>query len=261
MTFLDNGSLIRSANLNVQPTCVSGTGQCVNIEVTLTPGSRTITANYSGNGSYVGSSSLPITVNEASIVLTSSSNPSATGQPITLTATLSPSNATGMVEFVDGYWSLTCGNSAPCSPLIECSGGVVPLSNGQARCVANLVPGPHSITAVYGGDSRYGGSASPALAHTVTTQVYTTTTLSSFPNPSIVGNSVTFTATVSPYSQSGTVTFVDGGTNIGSSSVTLGSTAQFATKTLSVGNHSITAVYSGGPNGSSTSAKLIQVVQ
>jgi len=58
---------------------------------------------------------------------------------------------------------------------------------------------------------------------------------------------VTFTATVTGTGATGTVTFKDGETVLGSSTLTNG-TATYATSTLSAGTHSITAVYGGDPN-------------
>ena len=74
------------------------------------------------------------------------------------------------------------------------------------------------------------------------------------------GDTVTFTATVSPGAATGTVQFKDGGTVLGT--VTLASgTAAFATSTLAAGSHSITAVYSGDGNyNTSTSGALTQTI-
>jgi hypothetical protein len=98
-----------------------------------------------------------------------------------------------------------------------------------------------------------------------TTAPTTTTALKSSQNPSTFGKSVTFTATVTSKLRgtiTGTVTFKDGTTTLGTP-VALNSAgvATFATKTLSVGTHSITARYSGDSNfNSSMSAVLSQVV-
>jgi hypothetical protein len=70
-------------------------------------------------------------------------------------------------------------------------------------------------------------------------------------NPSTFGQSVTFTATVTPNSgtatPTGTVVFIDGATTLGTASLTSGQ-ATFAISTLIGGNHSITASYSGDAN-------------
>ncbi|MEI8044775.1 MAG: Ig-like domain repeat protein, partial [Verrucomicrobiota bacterium] len=89
----------------------------------------------------------------------------------------------------------------------------------------------------------------------------TTTTLASSLNPSIFGDSVTFTATVSPTNANGTVTFMDGATPFGTNTLSEG-TATFTTAALSGGVHTLTAVYGGeGTNYSgSTSDPLSQTV-
>jgi putative nucleotidyltransferase with HDIG domain len=69
-------------------------------------------------------------------------------------------------------------------------------------------------------------------------------TVISSDSTSTQGRSVTFTATVSDTGATGTVTFQDGETVLGSSTLIEG-TATFTISTLSAGSHSITAVYSG----------------
>src|SRR3989442_15140045 len=78
------------------------------------------------------------------------------------------------------------------------------------------------------------------------------TTLFRSVNPSVFGQSTTFTATVAAVSPgagtpTGTVNFLDGATVIGSGtlSATAPFTATFSTGTLSVATHSITAKYIG----------------
>jgi hypothetical protein len=87
-----------------------------------------------------------------------------------------------------------------------------------------------------------------------------TIALTSSLNPSSYTQPVTFTATVTGNSPTGTVNFFDGTTQIGSSNVS-GGTASFTTVSLAVGSHSITAKYSGDANNhASTSATLVQTV-
>src|SRR5262249_31479607 len=88
----------------------------------------------------------------------------------------------------------------------------------------------------------------------------TTTALASSPNPSAAGQSVTFTATVSPSLATGSVAFFDGATSLGTAAVS-GGTASLATSALSAGSHPIAAVYSGNSSYStSTSSVLTQTV-
>ncbi len=97
----------------------------------------------------------------------------------------------------------------------------------------------------------------------------TTTSVTSNANPSVFQQPVTFTVTVAPNSPcapTGSVTFYDNGTKIGTGTlngVAGMDQATFTTSALSVGNHPITATYGGdGSNfiGSTTSTALPQTV-
>jgi hypothetical protein len=82
----------------------------------------------------------------------------------------------------------------------------------------------------------------------------------SSPNPSTFGQTVTFTATVTP-SATGTVSFYEGATLLGSAPLSASSDAQWSTASLGEGTHAITAVYSGdGTFMGSTSNDLTQTV-
>src|SRR5262249_45529595 len=91
--------------------------------------------------------------------------------------------------------------------------------------------------------------------------------LASSANPSFYGQSVTFTATVSPVPYStpapgGTVTFYDGGTAIGTSNLSNGQATLPPALPLAVGTHVITASYSGDTYdlSSTTASPLNQLV-
>ncbi len=87
-----------------------------------------------------------------------------------------------------------------------------------------------------------------------------TVTLTSSSNPSAYGGNVTLTVTVSPSDASGTVTFKDGATTLGTGSLS-GGIATLATNGLTVGNHSLTAEYAGDSSyTASTSSPLSQTV-
>src|SRR5439155_20067708 len=132
----------------------------------------------------------------------SSLNPSYVGQLVTLTATVTPSGASGTVTFKQGSNVLGTGT----------------LSSGQATFTTSSLPaGSLKIVAVYGGDTQFASSTSAALTQTVN-KAATTTVLGSAPNPSSVGQPVTFTATVtSPtgVTPGGTVSFIDGSKTLG----------------------------------------------
>src|SRR2546425_2122413 len=140
------------------------------------------------------------------------------------------------------------------------SAGVATFSTG-ALSVAT-----HSITATYLGDGNFLTSTSTAVSQVVN-KASTTTTVASSLNPSTLGQSVTFTATVTANAPgagtpSGTVTFFDGTTTLGTGMLSAGK-ATFTTSTLAVSppSHSITASYGGdGSFNVSTSTALTQVV-
>ena len=90
----------------------------------------------------------------------------------------------------------------------------------------------------------------------------TSTILATDESPSTYGNSVTLTATVSPGAATGTVTFKDGTTALGTGTLS-GGIATFVTNNLTVGSHSLTAEYAGSIayNGSTSLAITQAVVQ
>ncbi len=217
----------------------------------LTAGAHSITAVYSGDANNGGSTSavLTQTVNKgaSSVTVASSANPSSVGQSVTFTATLTPSSATGSVQFLDGT-----------APL-----GSATVSGGKAALpVSTLTAGTHSITAVYSGDANNGGSTSPVLTQTVNKGA-SSVVLSSSVNPSTVGQSVTFTAKVTPATATGSMQFLDGTKLLGTVQISAGAAAFTVSPTVpfAIGTHPMTAVYSGdGNNAGSTSPVLTQTV-
>ena len=186
-----------------------------------------------------------------STTLSSALNPSTFGQSVTFTATATSSGApTGTVIFSDGSTVLAG----------------VPLTSGQASfSTSSLAGGSHSIIAAYSGDASFIGSTSSALTQTVN-KASTSAAISTSASPSILNQSVTLTAMVTVSAPgsgtpSGSVTFKDGGTTLGTGALSSGR-ATFTSSSLVVGSHSITAVYGGDANFSgSTSAPFIQQVQ
>jgi trimeric autotransporter adhesin len=90
----------------------------------------------------------------------------------------------------------------------------------------------------------------------------TSTTLNSSLNPSTWGQAVTFTATVTAGAgnPTGSVTFTNGGTTLGTVALA-GNSASLTVSNLIAGTHSIVATYSGDANfNGSTSSALSQVV-
>ncbi|WP_052440902.1 Ig-like domain-containing protein [Streptacidiphilus anmyonensis] len=118
-----------------------------------------------------------------------------------------------------------------------------------------------SSTATYSA-SRLTGDGQVTVSYTV--KDATTTTLTSHPDPSDVGQEVVYTATVSGGAvPTGTVTFEDSGTPIGVPVRLLpGGEAFLVHRYSQAGTHTVTAVYSGdGTHQGSTSAPLTQTVR
>ncbi|HYL37987.1 MAG TPA: Ig-like domain-containing protein [Bryobacteraceae bacterium] len=247
VTFKDGAATLGSGGLNPS-------GQATFATASLAAGPHSITAAYGGDSNFASSTSsnLPQTVNQAVTTTTVSSNlnPSTFGQTVTFTATVTSSGGTptGTVTFMDGATTL--------------GSGVLNASGHASFSTASLAAGPHSISATYGGSANFAGSASSNLPQTVN-QAGTTTTVSSSANPSILGQMVTFTATVTSAggTPTGTVTFKDGATVLTSSALNGSGQATFSTSTLATGSHSITAAYAGTVNfASSVSGVLNQTV-
>jgi len=218
----------------------------------LSVGTHNIQAVYSGDSNYAGSSSNVVVQKvhyDSKITLTSTPNPSTLGQSVTFTAKVTGSSGTptGNVDFRDGLTVL----------------GSVPLSGGTATFSTSVLSaGSHPITAGYSGDSNYSVSLSNVVVQVVKDKNKATINLSSSLNPSDVGQLVKFTATMSPGNATGTVQFKIDGTNFGSP-VTLsgGQAISGPTKTLTAGNHNITAVYSGDTTYAGSTDSLAQKVK
>ena len=186
--------------------------------------------------------------------LTGMPNPSLGGQTVTFTATVTPTSGTGtptgMVSFNEGSTQLGTGTVG--------SGGVATFSTG------GLAVGMHSITATYGGDAKFSPSTSLPFVQTVN-GAPTMTVVTGAPNPSNLSQAVTFTATVTPTSgtgtPTGTVTFLDGSTQLGTGTLGTGGMATFTTVSLTGGTHVITATYGGNAVfAGSTSGPFTQTV-
>jgi len=162
------------------------------------------------------------------------------GASVTFTATVTgPSGnttvPTGTVTFMDGATALGHGTLN---------------ASGVATYTTTALPiGSDSITAVYAGDANFNPSTSAAVVVTVNAVVATTTALAASPTSALTGVNIGFTATVTPASgavtPTGTVTFYDGATSIGSGTLNGSGVGTFSTTALAAGSHPITAQYGG----------------
>jgi probable HAF family extracellular repeat protein len=144
--------------------------------------------------------------------------------------------------------------------------GTATLSNGYASIQTTALPvGSNSITVVYGGDGNFVGTTSAALAITIK-QASTTTELSASNATAANGTPMTLTATVLPErpgsgTPTGTVSFWDGSTLLGTVNLNDGGVAKLTYKFSVIGKHKITAVYNGDANFlTGTSAVLTETI-
>jgi len=173
---------------------------------------------------------------DTAVAVTASPNPSGFNQPVTFTATVTvvapgAGAPSGVLQFFDGGTLL----------------GTAPLSAGSASLTTNgLTAGSHTITATYSGDASVAPSSATTSLAVRPATTSSTTTVTSTRNPSNIGQSVTFRATVSAPSGgvSGIVAFYDGSELLGTGTISSG-VAQFTTGSLAAGGHGIVARYLG----------------
>jgi hypothetical protein len=242
VSFYDGTTLLGTAPLSV----VDGNNQATFTTAALPAGTHSVIARYSGDYDFGASArSVQVTVEgDTTTLLSSSANPTVFGQALTFTATVSlhvPGDTpTGTVQFyVNG----------------QAFGAPVTLNDGIATIQASTLPvGRYSIRGDYSGNAGYRSSVSPTIDNQVINPATTTTVVSPSANPSAYGQALTFTATVAANAPgagtpAGTVQFLIDGVDFGPAVTLSGGRATCGPiSTLSVGNHSITAVYSGDTN-------------
>jgi len=265
VTFFDGSTLLGS------PVALpTGGGPATLIISTLTAGSHTLTAQYSGDTNYAPSSSNMVTqvvnLNTTAIGLSSSPNPSFAGQTVTFTSGISSTGSPapgvpppgGTVTFLEGGTPIA-------SPVFLPTGG------GPATLmISTLAAGSHTITAQYSGDNNYASSSSNSITQAVN-KTPTVIGLSASATSSAAGQPITFTSAVSLTGTgsgagvpppSGSVTFLDNGSLLGPG-VSLpsnnGGPVMLTTSSLTLGLHNITAQYSGDADYNGSTSTAIQV--
>ena len=234
---------------------VSSSGSATFSTSSLAIGSHNIVANYQPTGSFSATTaSLTQVINgyTTASTFTSSLNPSNLGQSVTFTATVTSSNSapSGTVQFLDGSNAM----------------GTVTLINGSATwTTSTLTAGQHTIQAVY----RASGSelASTASLTQTVNGLPTATTLTASPNPAYAFQSVTLAAkvtTTTTGAPTGTVTFYDSGTSLGTANLATNGIATLPV-TFAVASatpHQLTATYNGDATfNSSTSSTWPETIQ
>ncbi len=248
VTFADGPTIIGAASV------VNGVASLT--LSTLPAGAHSIVASYAGIPAYGQSSSaaLSLTVQPGttSTQLSSSANPAVGGAKLQLTATVTGNGTapTGMVTFMDGAATLgsaTLGKS-----------GTAVLALATPLSVAT-----HNLVAVFAGDTYNNGSTSAILGEVVAL-AQTTPVVTSSQSPAPQGAAVTLTASVGSNGgiPTGKVELFDGSTSLGIATLDATGTGAITTRTLALGNHTITAKYAGDAlDGASTSPALqVQII-
>jgi hypothetical protein len=238
------------------------TGSPLPVTATTTPTGLTVGLTYTGTGgtTYGPSSTAPTAPGSYTVVGTIN-DPDYSG---TTTVTLVISKATATVSLTNLLQSYT-GSPRAVTVTTTPTGLTVTLTYAGT---AGTTYGPSSAAPIDAGsyavsgtinDPNYTGTGTATL---VVSPLPTVITIQSSANPSLSESLVTFTASVSTTEgiPSGNVNFMDGVNVLGTSSLS-GGIATFATSSLSVGPHTITAVYLGTSDAlPATSGPISQLV-
>jgi len=244
-------SVLNSLNVSVAsgtaPLTAGSTNSTATVPLasSLAPGSYTVSMTYGGDANYAASvSATTVAVVVGLITPTVSWTQPA---PITYGATLSGvlnASAVNGSTAVPGSFAYTATPQGGSAGAVT---GTTVLGAGSYTLAATFTP---TDTTTY-------ASASATVSLTVA-KATPAVALTASGNPAVVAATITFTATVSSSAgtPSGSVSFYDGSTLLGSGTLALG-VAAYATSSLAVGAHSITAAYGGNSNFSALTSSVL----
>jgi hypothetical protein len=235
VAFMDGATQVGSTQ-----TVAAGTAS---VSAVLADGSHSLTAAFTPDDptAFAGSTSeaADYTVTGVGPIATTTelsaapSSPASHGATETLTATVTPADAAGTIDFFDGSTQL---------------GTTQTVSAGSASVAVVLADGAHSLTAVFtpADASAFASSTSAELSYTVNAETSAHRTrlhLSVWPSDhAFVGQRVFLAATISPHWAHGTVEFFSGGRLLGVAHLKDG-VAKLSTRDLKVGSHGLWAWY------------------
>lgn len=245
-----------TGNISLQDGVSSlGTLQLTNGRATVviagvTPGQHTLVASYNGDGFYAPSTSPAITVNVPAPTTRAATTTALTGSlssdntTLSLAAAVSPPSATGTITVQDG----------------TTVAAIATLSQGAATLtISPISPGPHSLVALYSGDANFAVSASASFAITVPPAKIAVTIQLLLSTGPIAGR-LNLTAVVTPSSATGSITFQQGATVLGTEPLANGSAKlQLTTDKIPPSGIPITLQYSGDANFSPVTVGPIMV--
>ena len=197
---------------------------------------------------------------------TPTSSSTSTSSCPTLTVTSSPSSLTVTSGQTALFSAAATGSPAPTVQWQVSSDGGATFTNVSGATsttltfAADMSQNGNSYRAVFANST---GSVTSSAASLTVNTAGATTSVASSKNPTVFGQAVTFSVTVSATTgtPTGTVTLFDGASTIGTAALGSTGAAAFTTSSLAVGNHSITASYSGDSNfNASISSAFTQIV-
>ena len=224
VTFEDNGTAISGA------VPISGTTATLTTS-TLAEGTHPIIAVYSGDTNYNGATSSVLTqvVNQATLTVTANDASRSYG-------TANPAFTSTITGFVNGDTQASVVTGSPSlttTATMASPAGTYPITAALGTLATN---NNYSFAFING-------------TLTVTPAAGETTTLSVSPTTVMYGDPAVLTAVVGPTAgATGTVSFHEGTTLLGTSSLDSSATAVLPVSTLSAGTHTITATYNGDVN-------------
>jgi hypothetical protein len=231
--FQDGSSALGSA------VTLDSTGKATYTSTTLAPGTHSLTAVYSGDSTYpAGNAAQSLVVNGLTAIVKVTPSPAsittATSLQVIVAVSGSGATPTGTVTLSSGGYNSSA----------------VTLTSGSATItipVNNLSAGSDTLTVNYSGDANY-NSASGTAQETVTLPLQATITVNPAASTVVSTNSLSVTVTVSGSgaTPTGTITLSGGGYTSSAITLTSGSaTIVIPASSLSAGNDTLTATYSG----------------
>jgi hypothetical protein len=220
---------------------------------------QSIIADYGGGRVFTNSTPIVLSQTADAVgttpAVTSATNPSVYGQPVTLTATVTGVSPGGGKPA--GTATFSAGGTTMGTATVN-TRGVATCTVSGSQLGAGI---GQSFTAAYAPDGNSAGSSGGLSGGQTVQQDATITTIASSVNRSVYRRSARFTTTVSATSSgsgtpTGVVTFKDGSTSLGTRTLN-GGVASFTTSSLAAGAHSITAVYGGDANFHKSTSKVV----
>ncbi|RVW02144.1 Ig-like domain-containing protein [Rhodococcus xishaensis] len=199
-------------------------------------GEYSVTAEFTAAPGFTNASAAAQTVTVSDAVTSlevSAPGEAITGEPVELTAAVSPVEAQGTVQFFDG--------GAPIGGPVEVVNGAAVLSHAFGAA------GDASVTAEFTGAPGFTNASGAPVTVAVSDPDVVTSLEVSAPGEAITGEPVELTAAVTPVEAQGTVQFFDGDAPVGDPVEVVNGAASLSHTFGAAGEYGISAVFTGAP--------------